>query len=97
MVSCAQYDIMMDWIPTEEANVEGNRNTTAQTGNQEKDKINNIYDLIGGRYEWIAGTWSTGARMVRGGNHTVNNGNFVSYHFATNSYSDYGTRITLVW
>ena len=47
------------------------KNTGSKTGDTENggagDRLNNVYDLLGNRYEWTQEAISTSARVYRGG------------------------------
>ncbi len=79
MVWGSQYDQMMIWmtdngIDVTDYNVHngGTKNTNKKqlTGlNKSTDKINNVYDLYGGRTEWILEAVYSNCRAIRGGGH----------------------------
>ena len=79
------------------------RNTTRVTGGANngqtvsKDKLSNIYDLLGNSYEWTQEASNTSSRVNRGGSYdnslapSCRNGNY----FPTGTVSFYGSRLTL--
>ncbi len=110
MIWGSQYDAMLKWMKGNNINVTSttptdlsigvtSRNTTRETGTVSKDKLSNIYDLLGNSCEWTQEAYSTNYRFDRGG--------YYSYSFApsnrSNSYScgpttsssNDGSRLTL--
>ena len=81
------------------------RNTTRVTGGANdgqtvsKDKLSNIYDLLGNSFEWTQEADRTYFRVHRGGYYNYSGApsdydNF-GYRYPTNDYSDIGSRLTL--
>ncbi len=80
------------------------RNTTRVTGgaNYEqtvsKDKLSNIYDLLGNSYEWTQEATSTNLRVLRGGFDFSSNEETPSYrnsYYPTNTGSIFSSRLIL--
>ena len=79
------------------------RNTTRVTGGANngqtvsKDKLSNIYDLLGNRYEWTQEANRTSSRVRRGGyyNMSLEPSRRVDLYYPTYAYSDDGSRLTL--
>ena len=73
MVWGSQWDAMMNWMINQGINVKSSnpngasKNTTRITGSEQKDKINNIYDLLGNCVEFSMETYLTHSRISRGG------------------------------
>lgn len=90
------------YLPTDLSIGATSRNTTRVTGGANegqtvsKDKLSNIYDLLGNSYEWTLEADYTSHRLSRGGfyNNGLSpqdrNGNYPSY-----TYSNYGSRLSL--
>ena len=78
------------------------RNTTRVTGGANngqtvsKDKLSNIYDLLGNSSEWTQEASNTFGRVYRGGSYrdsyAPSNRNL---YYPTDTYSSYGSRLTL--
>ena len=71
MIWGSQYDAMLNWM-TKTGIIVGNtddtkRNKETVTGQNEKDVINNIYDLYGCHYEWTIEAHDISHRVRRGG------------------------------
>ena len=79
------------------------KNTTRVTGGANngqtvsKDKLSNIYDLLGNRYEWTQEANRTSSRVRRGGyyNMSLEPSRRVDLYYPTYAYSDDGSRLTL--
>ena len=78
MIWGSQYDAMLKWmkgnsidvtstIPTDLSIGATSRNTTRVTGGANKDKLSNIYDLLGNSFEWTQEANFTNRRVNRGG------------------------------
>jgi len=68
MIWGCQYDAMITWIGSAaHTDIGDNRNKTDETGSVETDKLKNIYDLYGNRYEWTLETRGNEYRVRRGG------------------------------
>ena len=81
MIWGSQYDAMMKWMQNNGVDVTETptdtpsstlqnavRNTGEITGGENnKDVINNVYDLLGNRYEWTQEASYTNLRVLRGG------------------------------
>ena len=81
MIWGSQYDAMMRWMQDNGADVTekptntpsatlqyAERNTGSTTGGENnKDVINNVYDILGNRLEWTQEAYSTRIRVLRGG------------------------------
>jgi len=73
MIWGSQYDAMMTWLgDAAHTTIGDNRNKTIETGNVKEDKIKNIYDLYGNRFEWTLEADSDDMRIIRGGGKRVN-------------------------
>ncbi len=79
------------------------KNTTRVTGGANsgqtvsKDKLSNIYDLLGNSREWTQEANDTSCRVIRGGcyDHSPAPSNRDSYNYPTDTYFDIGSRLTL--
>lgn len=110
MIWGSQYDTMMRWMqdngvdvteePTDTPSAtlqNAVRNTGSITGGENnKDVINNVYDLLGNRWEWTQEVNDADLRVVRGGCYN-NDRSPTHYSNSTPSrtYGDHGSRITL--
>ena len=109
MIWGCQYDAMMNWMQStgidvkatanSSNNTERNADESKRTGVVAKDKLNNIYDIFGLRFEWTleAGT-SKIDRVSRGGNYYYFNRSPSVRGFNYPSYTDndyYSSRPTL--
>ena len=112
MIWGSQYDQMMIWMQGNGINVKSktptdldgtttsaNTDEEQTTGTESKDKLNNIYDLLGNRYEWTLEEHNTKMRTARGG--YCNYSNSPSYRLSDVTYGpdltsgEYSTRLTL--
>ena len=101
MIWGCQYDAMLRWLQQSGINVTSNigenRNQGNKTGTVETDKLNNIYDLYGNRFEWTLEADRTSYRVCRGGcyygSYSPSNRYFSSSPTDTSSFSS--TRATL--
>lgn len=76
MIWGSQYDAMINWMQSTGINVragasssnntEKNTDTNRRTGVVANDKLNNIFDIFGLRYEWTMEAISTNRRVGRG-------------------------------
>ena len=73
MVWGSQYDAMMTLLTNNSIDVTWESpipgaiiNTTHITGAESKDKLNNIYDLLGNSFEWTAEAYKNAYRVYRG-------------------------------
>ena len=78
------------------------RNTTRVTGGANsgetvsKDKLSNIYDLLGNSYEWILEAYDTYSRVNRGGDyHDSISPKYRGYSDANYTISEYASRLSL--
>ena len=78
------------------------RNTTRVTGGANngqtvsKDKLSNIYDLLGNSSEWTQEANSTDYRVYRGGDYNNSLAPSIRYdYYPTSTYSNIGSRLTL--
>ena len=79
MIWGSQYDAMMRWMQYNGVDVtstdssklqNAERNIGSITGGENnKDVINNVYDLLGNRYEWTQEANLTSYRVLRGGDY----------------------------
>ncbi len=77
MVWGSQYDAMLNWMQStgidaraeasSSNNTARNSDTNRRTGVVANDKINNIYDIFGLRFEWTMEAYNTYNRILRGG------------------------------
>ena len=91
MIWGSQYDVMMNWMQDNDINVKAEqdgtntiKNSNSLTGGEDKDFLNNIYDLFGCHYEWTleASYYSVfSSRVSRGGQ-----SGFISSPSARNGY-----------
>lgn len=100
MISNSQWDIIMNWISgVDSRKITGRNESETVTGGTSSDKINNIYDLIGGRREWTTAIGEMGYRVYRGGYYgdsksADNAGNDMDVTLGVDLI---GTRIVLIW
>lgn len=108
MIWGSQYDAMMRWMyengvditQTIPQDITGNsteKNTSRITGSKEKDKLCNIYDLLGNSQTWTQEGSGTMARTVRGGSHNYDRSPSYRGGYGSNvtSVNTFGTRISL--
>ena len=105
MIWGCQYDQVIKFIGEEAQTGHSDRNLIiALSGQNELDKMKNIYDLEGNYGEWTAEAYSTGGRALRGSSSgTAHNGNFnpastrlaVSPTFTYNALLFFSARSTL--
>lgn len=77
MIWGSQYDAMIHWMQRDNNHVlssiqDGNQNKEQYTGVKETDQLNNIYDLLGGNYEWTQEAYQEKIRIMRGGASNIN-------------------------
>ena len=110
MIWGSQYDAMMRWMQDNGVDVTEKptdtpsstlqnavRNTGEITGGENnKDVINNVYDLLGNRYEWTQEASYTNLRVLRGGlcYHAYSPSNRLSSR-PSDDNANYGSRFTL--
>ena len=107
MIWGSQYDAMLKWMkgngidvtsttPTDLSIGTTSRNTTRVTGTVSKDKLSNIYDLLGNIREWTQEAISTAYRISRGGYYS---GSYApssrTDNYPASTFSSYGSRLTL--
>ena len=99
MIWGSQYDAIMNWIgDSATSNIGSNRNADAsrRTGSKATDKINNIFDLYGLRWEWTMEAYFTDGRVHRGGSYSsYGSPGGRSKNNAYDTYADSSSRPTL--
>lgn len=110
MIWGSQYDAMLNWIIgsnsadkakiVEDCNASHDLNNIYSSGEEENDKINNIYDLEGNLQEWTLEADTSYFRVLRGGD--CRHSYFPAFRYKDNSYNRgidksayYGGRLTL--
>ena len=73
MIWGSQYDRVMNWIGDDTkikdtSGTNGNKDNNRRTGVVPADKLKNIFDLYGRRFEWTLEADGTASRVYRGGN-----------------------------
>ena len=108
MVWGAQWDQMMKWMENNGINVTianpidpiiGTtvKNTSRITGDQPKDRINNLFDLLGNNLEYSQTAYQNDSRSCRGGSYKSNQSfspSYYGYGYSTSSYEHVATRMT---
>lgn len=95
MIWGCQYDAIINWmqntgtdvttVAKSRSSIDGtarNADTNRRTGVVAKDKLNNIYDILGLRREWTMEADGTGSRVYRGGSYN-------DYYSPSNRLSSY--------
>ncbi len=104
MIYGCQWDAMLNWLLSKDVNVasinepilNSAKNTEQITGKSEKDKIKNIYDLMGCNYEITQEAFGNDIRIRRGGNYISNSmSNRTNTIQATSHSTLVSTRLTL--
>ena len=106
MIWGSQYDAMINWMQStgidvtatanSSNNTARNSDTKRRTGVVANDKLNNIYDIFGLRYEWTMEVYSTSIRVYRGGVYDYSNSpSLRSYYNPFCTYDNYSSRPTL--
>ena len=101
MIWGSQWDAMLRWMKNNDIDVTGlipkDYNQTRITGGANKDKLNNVYDLLGNSIEFIQEAYTTTYRTLRGGHYLFNS--VPSYRsnncFPTDTFFVIGSRLTL--
>ena len=100
MIWGSQWDAMLRWMKNNDIDVTGlipkDYNQTRITGGANKDKLNNVYDLLGNSLEWTQETNNTYYRVIRGGYYNSSLApSYRSYDCPTDTLSYDGSRFTL--
>mgnify|MGYP004502477937 CR=1 FL=1 len=107
MIWGSQYDAMMRWMQDNGVDVTSTdssklqnavRNTESITGGENnKDVINNVYDILGNRWEWTQEAFITSMRVLRGGRYNGDYSPSVRYLGSdpSDDNASYGSRFTL--
>ena len=108
MIWGSQWDSMMRWMQSNKIDVTSatpkdaatgittSKNTTRVTGSASKDKLSNIYDLLGNSYEWTLEADDTLFRVYRGGYYYGSNSPKLRISSVpNNTMSDSGSRLAL--
>ena len=110
MIWGCQWDAMCKWIKSNKIDVEmsksfapsditgniGKWNATRITGNEDNDKLCNIYDLLGNSFELTLEANDTCDRVCRGGNYGDSSSPAIrDYYSPTDTYCSLSTRATL--
>ena len=101
MIWGSQWDAMLRWMKNNDIDVTGlipkDYNQTRITGGANKDKLNNVYDLLGNSIEFTQEAYTTTYRTLRGGHYLFNS--VPSYRsnncFPTDTLFVIGSRLTL--
>ena len=101
MIWGSQWDAMLRWMKNNDIDVTGlipkDYNQTRITGGANKDKLNNVYDLLGNSIEFTQEEYTTTYRTLRGGHYLFNS--VPSYRsnncFPTDTFFVIGSRLTL--
>ena len=101
MIWGSQWDAMLRWMKNNDIDVTGlipkDYNQTRITGGANKDKLNNVYDLLGNSIEFTQEAYTTTYRTLRGGHYLFNS--VPSYRsnncFPTDTFFVIGSRLTL--
>lgn len=101
MIWGSQWDAMLRWMKNNDIDVTGlipkDYNQTRITGGANKDKLNNVYDLLGNSIEFTQEAYTTTYRILRGGHYLFNS--VPSYRsnncFPTDTSFVIGSRLTL--
>ena len=100
MIWGSQWDAMLRWMKNNDIDVTGlipkDYNQTRITGGANKDKLNNVYDLLGNSLEWTQEANNTSYRVIRGGYYNSSIApSYRSYDCPTDTLSNDGSRFTL--
>ena len=101
MIWGSQWDAMLRWMKNNDIDVTvlipKDYNQTRITGGANKDKLNNVYDLLGNSIEFTQEAYTTTYRTLRGGHYLFNS--VPSYRsnncFPTDTFFVIGSRLTL--
>ncbi len=101
MIWGSQWDAMLRWMKNNDIDVTGlipkDYNQTRITGGANKDKLNNVYDLLGNSIEFTQEAYTTTYRTLRGGHYLFYS--VPSYRsnncFPTDTSFVIGSRLTL--
>ena len=95
MIWGSQYDAMMNWMAKNGKTVgdsnSSNTNDSYTTGSENKDVVNNVYDLYGCHREWTLEAYDSFYRAIRGGRSGNNNS---PAHRASNDPGDTGSYLS---
>ena len=103
MIYGSQWDAMLKWMQKNNIDVASatpiagaSRNTGSVTGTVETDKLNNVYDILGNRYDWTIEALSTVYRVSRGGNYSYSSSPSIhGFTYPNNTISNDGSRLSL--
>ena len=101
MIWGSQYDRVMNWIGDDTkikdtSGTNGNQDTNRITGVVPADKLKNIFDLYGLRYEWTLEAYSTYTRVTRGGFYShIDSPSYRNLDRPYNTSDRYGSRPSL--
>ena len=103
MIWGSQYDAIMNWIANgdntkikDNSGTNSNSDGARRTGSKPTDKLNNIFDLYGLRWEWTMEAHYTDVRVSRGGffgNRLSPSSRYGDFPYHAND--SYGSRPTL--